>query len=378
MIKMQEYYKDILEKYKNKESESFPFLTVYLDLRKTADNYEKARIFVKDIFKKIKNEDFNLDKEYQKDKKEIAKALLKYEEELLAWLENNFRSSKNGVVFILGGYEDLFEAIELPLATPFVYFIESKPNLAILAHNIEQLEPSLILLVDSREARTFVSFLGDIEEVFDVKDEHWPLIESKLRMDTEDKDILHGVYSRYVNDIIEKLKAYLAKVDFGKVLIYAPEKLAALFREKLADDKKFFIFAKNLTKSSDRVIKDTILADLQEIENKQDEQELKEALSMLGDSENKKAVSGIKEVLEHLNAGAVQKLFIDESFAFPPVFKNPETGLLGLDNIESAEQIVDLVNELVIAAIKQKASVNFVKEGALDDYGVLAVVRFKV
>lgn len=282
-------------------------------------------------------------------------------------------------MFLIGGDEDTFEVLEFSSPTPSIYFIGNKPALSILAYQIENLEPALVLLVDSRETRTFISILEDVEEVVDIKDKHWPLIESKSRMDTEDKDLLHGVYSRYVSDIVKKLSEIQSKLHFSKVLIYAPEKIASLFREKLSGKKNIFVFTKNLLKANKNSIKDTVVKDVMELEKEQDKEELNELLSQIGKADYKRGVAGIDAVLEHLNAGAVQKLFIDEDFAFPPVYKNEETGLLNLTNDEEGKEILDIVNEIVLAAIRQKGSVNFVSgNDELSKIGLAALVRFKV
>ncbi len=379
VTKMEEYYKHILGEFKDKEAKSFPFVTLYINLRKTPGNYDKARIFVKDFFKKLKEGEISFDGVYGVEDRKIVRRLLEYENEILSWLEANYRESKNGVMFLFGGDEDSFEVLEFSSPTPSIYFVGNKPALSILAYQIENLEPSLVFLVDSRETRTLISVLEDVEEVFDVKDEHWPLIEAKARMDTEDKDILHGVYSRYVSDIAEKIKGIQDKLHFAKILIYAPEKLASLFREKLAGKKNIFVFTKNLLKANKNHIKDTVVRDVAEIERKQDEEELKELLSQIGEADYKRGVAGIDAVLEHLNAGAVQKLFIDEDFAFPSIYKNEETGLLNLMNDDGGKEVLDIVNEIVLATIRQKGSVNFVSgNDEFSKMGIAALVRFKV
>ena len=385
MNKHKNYYENVIDKYKDIKSSKYPYLTVFLDLKKDAVNYKRVKIFVKDLFKDIKEGKYEFKSELTK--KELNRFLEKYESELLKWIEDNYKHSKTGAIVILGGDNEEFNVIEISHSVPFQYFVKDKPEIWFLTSLLEKEEPTLVLFVDSRGTKVYTSVLGELEKREDIENESWPLIDMKKRVDTSDKDLLHGVYVRYVKELINKIKELQNKNKFGRILIYTNPKLEALFREELPDGLKdiVFVFNRSLNNSNIVTISDYVLHDILEVEKIQDKKELENALNKIGVSDLKEAVGGIDDVIKYLNAKAIYKLFIDYDFDFPKLYKDEATNMLALSKndlsfSENISEVEDVVNELVLTAFNQGAKINFVENS--DELknvgGVLGLTRFKI
>lgn len=168
---MKERYEGIVNKYKNKKANDYPYLTIYLNLKKDPENYKKTGIFVENVFKDIKNGNFTLDKEYTNKEKFIIRRLEEYKNEVLAWLEANYKYSKNGAVLILGGDEDAFEIIEVNEFLPAAYFLKELPELSYLIASLEEKKPTLAFLSDARDTKVYLSAFGEVREITDLENE---------------------------------------------------------------------------------------------------------------------------------------------------------------------------------------------------------------
>lgn len=199
-------------------------------------------------------------------------------------------------------------------------------------------------------------------------------------MDTLDKDITHSLFARYVNEVYEKILNIEAETNLERIILYTTEKLAPLFKEKLIEKSKLpvFIQVNNIVNANYNTIKETILKDIDEIEREIAGKELDEALSQIGVSDYKKGVAGLSEVIEHINARAVYKLFINPNCEFAPIYKD-ENGLIYLEEGEERRKSIDSFSEIVFSAMAQKAQIKCTDDERLKEHDcLLALVRFKV
>jgi len=354
-----------------------PIISLYLNTdHRVFDNEKRARITVKDFFKKIIWEN--------EDNKDLVEKLKKYEEEVLEYLDTAWKYIKNGLVFFIGSEHDHFEVVELPRPVKSRIYFEKQAVVKPLLAYLDEFKKYLAVVMDKRRARVFVQYMGEIKEISDVVDNFWDQIEEKIHKDGKDED---GVITRYINKLSEHIMKLKEKIGFDRIVVFAPEKLKHLIEKESHDD-----FARDIvkvipgiyTKLNINDIKNKVIEVGTEIEREEEQKDLEEILENLGNSDYKKGVSGLKNVLDHLNAKAVWKLILDEDKEYPGyIGKDSKMLYLNKEDATIDEELIevsDLTNDMLEAAIDQDAKINLLKNNEtlnkLDS--AAAMVRFKI
>jgi len=372
---------------------NLPVITIYLDTSKSRPDAQKvARGYVKDVFQELKKLP-----EVEADK-DLKRMVEDYENEAVEYVEANFPHLKNGLVMFLAGDDNMFEVVELPRPVKNRYYFDKQANVKPLLAYMDEYEKVLALVVDKRQVKVFIEYMGDIKEIEELYDVFWEFAEDKDKAGyfsrpiagggyAENADKEEGILRRYINAVGEELLKLKEKLGFTRLVVFAPEKLKHIVEEELHRDFKK-ILAKvipgNFTKANKNVIRDKVVEVEKEIEREEENKMIDEVYSNLGNSDYKKGTSGLKNVLKSLNEGAVWYLLIQENIEFPG-YIGKDSGFLysSEDENEIWEELIkvnDLTNDIITKAIDQDARVNFIPSDneKLSKMGnIAAMLRFK-
>ena len=178
------------------------------------------------------------------------------------------------------------------------------------------------------------------------------------------------------------------KLGYTRLVVFTPEKLKPIVEENLNKELKQLlakVITGNFTKANKNVIRDLVIEVERELEREEEEKMINEIYSNIWKSDYKKGVYWLKEVLKHLNQGAVWYLLIQENIEFPG-YIGKDSGFLYVseDENELGEELIkveDLTNDIITKAIDQDARVNFIpleNEKLQKLENIAAMVRFKL
>ncbi len=374
---------------------SNPVITIYLDTSKsTPDAQKRARGILKDMFQEIKKLP-----EVQENKK-LQKMVQSYEDEAVEWIEGSFRHLKNGVVLFLGGDEDMWEVVELPRPVKNRYYFAKQAEVKPLLAYMDEYEKILGLVLDKRQAQVYLEYMGDIKKVEEVLDTFWEFWENKDKAGWfprdfgpgggyyENADQEEGILRRYVNALGKRLVELKQELGFDRLVVFVPEKMKHIVEEELHRDLKQIlakVITGNYTKANKNQIRDLLVEVEKELEREEENKMIDEVYANIGVSDYKKGVYGLRNVLKHLNQGAVWYLLIQENMEFPG-YIGKDSGFLYVDESDNelGEELIkveDLTNDIIAKAIDQDARVNFIpeeNEKLKEMEGIAAMVRFKL
>ena len=372
-----------------------PVITIYLDTSKTTpDAQKRARGILKDMFQELKKQ------ENVKNDKNLLKMVESYEDEAVEWIEGNFRHLKNGVVLFLWGDEDMWEVVELPRPVKNRYYFDKQAEVKPLLAYMDEYEKILGLVLDKRQAQVYIEYMGDIKKVEEILDTFWEFWENKDKAGWfprdygagggyyENADQEEGILRRYVNALWNELVRLKEKLWYDRLVVFVPEKMKHIVEEELHRDLKQIlakVITGNYTKANKNQIRDLIVEVEKELEREEENKMIDEVYANIGKSDYKKGVYGLKNVLKHLNQGAVWYLLIQENMEFPG-YIGKDSGFLYSDKSENelGEELVevkDLTNDIIAKAIDQDARVNFIPEDnqkLKEMEWIAAMVRFKL
>ncbi len=374
---------------------TLPVITIYLDTSKTRPDAKKVtRGQAKDFFQEIKKMP-----EVQENK-DIKRMVEDYEEEVVEYIEANFSNLKNGLVMFLGGDDNLFEVVELPRPVKNRYYFDKQAEVKPLLAYMDEYEKILGIVMDKRQVQVYLEYMGDIVKIEELIDTFWDFMEDRDKAGyftrgaipgggyAENADKEEGILRRYVNALGEELIRLKDEIGYDRLVVFVPEKLKHIMEEELHKDLKKIlakILTGNYTKANKNVIRDLLVQVEEELEREEEKKMIDEIYANIGQSDYKKGVAGLKEVLKHLNQGAVWYLLIQENIEFPGyigkesgfLYTSPEENELGEELIE----VKDLTNDIITKAIDQDARVNFIPQDneKLAELGnIAAMVRFKL
>ncbi len=376
------------------KTHQLPVISIYLNTdHREKDAYQKAYLRLKNIFKELKEKN-------KDESKDIKNMIESFEQEALEWLKGSFRHLKNGTVMFLGWDENLWEIVELPRPVKTTYYFQNEPATKPLLGYLDEYKKLLGIVLSQREAKLYLQYLGEIKEVNQILDTFLEYAKTKdkegwfpwatpgsLWWFYEKNTRYEGVLRRYVKYILDEIEKLKDSLQFDRIVIFTPEKLKYIVDEEISKFLKNLLshtFTGNYIKAGKNQIKELLTQVEQKLEREEEEKHIEEIYRNIWNSEYKKGVAWLKNVLDHLNAQAVWYLMLDENIQFPG-YKGKETGMLyekPEDKVTDEELIYieDLTNEMIEKAIEQDARVNLVPENQkLKELGwAAAMVRFKI
>ncbi len=232
-----------------------PILSLYLDTdHKISDQEKKSKIIVKDLFKKLIEEN-------NEDKKLIEK-LKEYEEEILDYIDTNWRYLQNWTVFFIWSEHNHFEVVDLPKKINSEIYLWEKALIEPLIKYLDEFKKYLAVVMDTRKARVFLQYAWDIKEIEDLIDNFWEQIKQKIDIDWKDEK---WVIARYINKLSDHIMQLKQKIWFDEILVFAPKKLENLIEKEVNKEFKkdlIKIITGNFTKLNINDIKNKIIESL--------------------------------------------------------------------------------------------------------------------
>jgi len=229
-----------------------PLVSLYLETdHKSSDWEKKAKIMVKDLFKKLIEEN-----SFDKD---LVEKLKEYEEEVLDYLDTAWAYLKNGTVFFIGSEHNHFEVVELPKKVVSEIYLWERALVEPLVKYLDEFKKYLAVVMDTRRARVFLQYAWEIKEIEDIIDNFWDKIKEKIARDWKDE---RGVIARYINQLSEYIEDLKEKIGFDEIVVFAPKKLESLIEKEAHREFKkdlIKIIPGNFTKLNINDIKNKII-----------------------------------------------------------------------------------------------------------------------
>jgi len=255
-------------------------------------------------------------------------------------------------------------------------------------------------VMDKRQVQIYLEYMWDIVKIEELIDTFWNFMQDRDKAGyfkraaipgggyAENTDKEEGILRRYVNSLGEELVKLKEKLWYDRLVVFVPEKLKNLIEEELHRDLKKIlakVITGNYTKANKNIIRDLIVEVEKELEREEEKKMIEEIYSNIWKSDYKKGIYWLKDVLKHLNQGAVWYLLIKENVEIPGyigktsgfLYSSKEENQLWEELIE----VKDLTNDIITKAIDQDARVNFIPEDnekLSKLWNIAAMVRFKL
>lgn len=356
---------------------SGPFLSLYLDTQRGDDSRkDQIRVFLKNETQRIRE---NLEGNGQN--AAIDKGIRQIE----SWMENDLRPDTRGVAIFACPTDDVFIPLQLPVAPRPELAIGNRPHLRQLAA-IHRRNPRVALaMVDAKFARLFALEFGRVAGEIDLADPDMPRRHdqggwSQANMQRHVQDHI----DRHHKEVAETLTRMVEKGEFEHVILSGQERNLANFRgflPKRVEDKVIGTLHLDIRSSEeDMVAACRKLLDADHLIRLRERLDaLEEAAASAG-----RGALGYRDVIEAVNQRKLAHLFLSEN-ASARGWRCTHCGTLG-ESIPVGCPIcgesvatVELVEELISAAGREDAQVDFVPPGSgvLEEAGgVGALLRF--
>ncbi len=354
-----------------------PFLSLYIDTNRNDESQrDRIRLFLKHESQRIRESLGGNGKD--------AAALEQGIRQITDYVENSLEPETRGVVIFTCPGNDLFIPLQLPAAVTPELVIGSRPQLRQLIQLRETYPPVAVALVDAKYARLFDLQFGRILEEIDLENPDQPRRHdqggwSQANMQRHVQDHI----DRHHKDVAEVLTRIVERGNVRSVILSGQERNLANFRAQLpkrVQDKLIGTLHLGIRSTPDEVVE----ACRKLI---QSEESVRKA-QLLGSVEefaqkNGRGALGLEAVIAAANERKLGSLFLSAAAAARG-WKCRSCGILGLSvplgcpACASGIVTVDLVEELIAAAEREDATVEFLEgESLLDRYqGIGALLRF--
>jgi len=362
----------------------FPFISCYLDLRLDGpEKPEQVRIFLKNRLRDVEGVLDGGEAERASFRSD-AERIQRYVDDRVHQVEG---AGHGHAIFACAG-RDIFESLRT--ARPFSnqLIVSNRPVIRQLAVLVDEFEPVIAAVVDTRTARIFEIALGEMVHETDVLSDvprNVKVPEYHGYGDLKYQRDLKGHVDHHFKDVAEQL-ARLADRGYRRIILLGQEPVLAAFRKTLPKRVEERVIA---TGSVDRrhEATDRILARALDLLKREEQRAERELVSLIRDQalSGNLGVFGIEATLDALRKGQVYKLAVDGSLAQPGWRCRSCRALLSHTRDDRCPYCrepvseVDLGDEIVKDAIAQGAELETVAGSAdLARMGkVGALLRFK-
>jgi peptide subunit release factor 1 (eRF1) len=359
-------------------------VSLYLNLDEVGHNKEKRDIMVKDLIKEAqkKLDKTNLDREGLNS---IEKSLLRVRN--IVSTEQTVSRCKSLAMFI-NQAENLCYIYRLPVPTKSRLTFDKTFYLRPLLSMLQQYNRIGVVLTDSKHARFFEIYLGEIIEYFnfstDGEKPKKPLLETFMKRDKHLMQKKSEETHRHLSSVADVLKSHFAIRRFDKLIIGAHkpigEQLTKLLHHKLQENL-IGVFEIDIHAKENEVL--TMALDIQRGYEFQEEYRLLRKIADTIESAGP-AVKGIRSVIVELNARNIRTLAVANDYAAEGT-KCSQCRLLYLDARECVvcgkrtDIVPDIVGNVVEEAIRQGASIRHIWHADLISSleNIAAEIKFK-
>ena len=282
-------------------------LSLYLRVKEGGnDRLKSCKIFLKNRLSELNNALQNDSKARQHLEREVAVA-----ERILS--QDLSKTTQSLALFIRGGeIIDRFEAT-FPFEDQVAY--RRVPHIAQLAFMDEELEPFLIVALDSRNAKIFDITLGASGQTSaEVRSEVHNQVRSGGWTKMRYQRAIDGQKREHLDDVVAQLKSIVEQWNHKRIMVLGPDRTTAQLLEMLpADLRKRVLDRKSLdAKASEKQIIDLALESFSKAEDEEEGEKLRRARIELHSTSM--AVAGLENVWRCLSRGQVFEILLAHDF----------------------------------------------------------------
>ena len=289
------------------------------------------------------------------------------------------RSGMRGIAMFSCSEQGFFEAVRLPVAVRDEATVAPSPRIAPLVATLNAQDPVLIVLVDCERVRLLRMEFGEVTEVASTVDPVPRAVDTSIELgswENHDAEAVRIRLRRAAELVVQTLHGRPAE----RLVVGGPaEAVAGLERHMPAT-----VTAKIIGRVQVRVA-----ASIHEIGDlargvvaaaaRQRQANAVEQLRQRA-AEARGGVVGLEQTLKALADKRVAALFVSDGFSAPGA-RCPACGHLGLDVRQcptcgtTNEEIADIVEAAVEAAVAQRATIEFCRETELDLFGSIGAIE---
>lgn len=274
----------------------------------------------------------------------------------------------------------LWEAIPVSRSVRDRLVVGPRPHVLPLEAVLEMAEAFCTVIADRERARILISSLGEIEEVSHVLDEvpgrhdqgGWA--QARLQRHIEDH------VQRHLKRVADTLFRIHEGRRFDHLVLAGSEQTVAELERELHDYVRRAILERVSLPMSASL--DEVLERVSALERGLEEGREREAVDRLvGEASSGRAVTGMTGTLSAVEENRAETLVVRDGLEASGV-RCPSCGHLATKGSRcevcgtSTQEVPDLVEELVEAALRQRCSVETVRDGAALAGGIGALLRF--
>lgn len=298
------------------------------------------------------------------------------------WVRAEFQRADVRGLGMFSSAGELFETVQVGIPVRSIARVSETPYVVPLEALLSRHHHIGLVLIERDKARIFRYRLGWAQEWFgltsDVHGQHDQGGWSQARFQ---RNIEHEVLQHF-KGAAEILRKAHEDVPFDAVALAGPPAEAAEFSRHLHPYLEKVLFGELISLSSTPSAED-LKARFAQIEQHLVSGRRAERLGRLAAAQGQaeKAARGIRHVLEAVNSGRIEVLFVVEG-AGVPGFRST-TGALTLHEQEAAaygepvEPVADLIDEVIEAAVRSGAHIELFRDAVrLDGDPVAALLRF--
>jgi peptide chain release factor subunit 1 len=298
------------------------------------------------------------------------------------WVRQEFQRTDVRGLGLFSSAGELFETVQVGVPVRSTARVNETPYVVPLEALLSRQHHLGLVLIERDKARIFRYQLGRTQEWFgltsNVHGQHEQGGWSQARFQ---RNIAHEVHEHF-KEAAEILRKAHEDVPFDAVALAGPPAETAEFSRHLHPYLEKVLFPEPVSLSSTPSAED-LKARFAQIEQHLVSSRRAERLARLAAAQGQaeKAARGVRHVLESVNSGRVEVLFVVEG-AGVPGFRS-STGALALHEEEAAaygepvEPVPDLVDEIIEAAVRSGAHIELFRDAVrLDGHPVAALLRF--
>ncbi|MBU1178689.1 hypothetical protein KJ903_05780 [Patescibacteria group bacterium] len=344
---------------------SNPLISLYLNTDQELQNKEKILTSAKDLLKKV------------------ADTLpTNLQQKVLDYLDQELNQEIKGLAFFIDPAGEPWRQYQFRVPVRQGVYQEANLHLTQLEELLDEYERYCTVVLDKEKAQIFTVFLSEIEDITDIFNEfpgqHAQGGWSQKRFQGHIEDHVQ----RHLKEIATKTYGLFKQDSFDRLIIAGSKEILPDFKKALHPDLQSRLagdFATELFQPTEHFLQESLKV-AEKVEREKEAELVKELGDNLG--VGNKAVSGVRDTLQAVNDKKVMKLVLADGFT-QSGYNCPSCGLLGLEADECGcqdelEEVADLIDEMMQAAIAQGARVEFVKGSKeLEDLGnVGAFLRY--
>lgn len=298
------------------------------------------------------------------------------------WVRQDFQRGNVRGLGMFSSAGELFETVQVGIGVRNIARVSETPYVVPLEALLSRHHHIGLVLIERDKARIFRYRLGRAEEWFglesDVHGQHEQGGWSQARFQ---RNIEHEVLQHF-KEAAEILRKAHEEDPLDVVVLAGPPAEAAEFSRHLHPYLQKVLYGEPVSLSCTPSAED-LKARFREAEQHLVSSRRADRLGRLAAAkgQGEKAARGVRHVLEAVNSGRVEVLFVVEG-AGVPGFRSA-TGALALHEQEAAaygqpvQPVSDLIDEIIEAAVRSGADIElFRDEARLDGHPVAALLRF--